>query len=242
MKKYVVTASLLAGLSMVSGAAFAQTSGSAGLNLTRVDTDFGDGDAYGVDGEVIIPAGGEWSTILEGSFTDSDDSDSVVGVQGHLINRGANSAWGGFVGVADSDGSTVFTIGGEYAQFFDTSTLAFNVNYGTDDDSNVDAYGVSGAYRIFASDNLRFDIGASLGRAESGGLDADINSIGVGAEYRFDNSPFSIGAAYSRLDGDVVEADVIGLTFRFNFGDTTLKAADRAGSTFTGLGSALQGL
>lgn len=242
MKKYVVTASLLAGLSMVSGAAFAQTSGSAGLNLTRVDTDFGDGDAYGVDGEVIIPTGGEWSTILEGSFTDSDDSDSVVGVQGHLINRGANSAWGGFVGVADSDGSTVFTIGGEYAQFFDTSTLAFNVNYGTDDDSNVDAYGVSGAYRIFASDNLRFDIGASLGRAESGGLDADINSIGVGAEYRFDNSPFSIGAAYSRLDGDVVEADVIGLTFRFNFGDTTLKAADRAGATFTGLGSALQGL
>lgn len=242
MKKYVVTASLLAGLSMVSGAAFAQTSGSAGLNLTRVDTDFGDGDAYGVDGEVIIPTGGEWATILEGSFTDSDDSDSVVGVQGHLINRGANSAWGGFVGVADSDGSTVFTIGGEYAQFFDTSTLAFNVNYGTDDDSNVDAYGVSGAYRIFASDNLRFDIGASLGRAESGGLDADINSIGVGAEYRFDNSPFSIGAAYSRLDGDVVEADVIGLTFRFNFGDTTLKAADRAGATFTGLGSALQGL
>lgn len=242
MKKYVVTASLLAGLSMVSGAAFAQTSGSAGLNLTRVDTDFGDGDAYGVDGEVIIPTGGEWSTILEGSFTDSDDSDSVVGVQGHLINRGANSAWGGFVGVADSDGSTVFTIGGEYAQFFDTSTLAFNVNYGTDDDSDVDAYGVNGAYRIFASDNLRFDIGASLGRAESGGLDADINSIGVGAEYRFDNSPFSIGAAYSRLDGDVVEADVIGLTFRFNFGDTTLKAADRAGATFTGLGSALQGL
>jgi len=242
MKKYVVTASLLAGLSMVSGAAFAQTSGSVGINATKVDTDFGDADAYGVDGEVIMPTGGGWSGIIEGAFTDSDDSDSTVAARGHLITDGQNNAWGGFVGVADSDGSTVFTIGGEYAQFFDTTTLAFNVNYATDDDSNVDAYGINGAYRIFASDNLRFDLGASLGRAEWGGLDADVNTLGVGVEYRFDNSPFSVGAAYSRLDGDIAEADVFGLSFRWNFGDTTLKAADRAGKTFTGLGSALQGL
>jgi hypothetical protein len=226
---------------MVSGAAFAQTSGSVGVNATRIDTDFGDADAYGVDGEVIFPTGGNWSAIIEGAFADSDDSDSVVSATGHLITHGQNNAWGGFLGIADSDGSTAFVVGGEYAHFFDQSTLAFNVNYGTDDDSNVDAYGINGAYRIFASDNLRFDIGASLGRAESGGLDADSNSIGVGVEYRFDNSPFSVGAAYTRVDGDIAEADVFGLSFRWNFGDTTLKAADRAGSTFTGLGSALQG-
>ena len=241
MKKYVVTASLLAGLSMISGAAFAQTSGSAGLNVTRIDTDFGDADAYGVDGEVIIPTGGEWSTILQGSFSDSDDSDSVVAGTAHLITRGQNNAWGGFVGLADSDGSTVFTIGGEYAHFFDASTLAFNVNYATDDDSNVDAYGVNGAYRIFASDNLRFDLGASSARAEAGGNDADIYTLGAGVEYRFDNSPFSIGAAYTRADGDFAEADIFGITARWNFGDETLKQADRKGSTFTGLGNALQG-
>lgn len=240
MKKYVVTAaSILAGLSMISGAASAQT-GSVGANVLRVDTDFGDADAYGVDGEVIFETGGGWSAILEGSFADSDDADSVVSAQGHLINLSGNSAWGGFVGVADSDGSTVFSVGGEYAQFFDTSTLAFNVNYGNDDDNNVDAYGVSGAYRIFAGDNLRFDIGAALGRAESGGLDADVNSIGVGVEYRFDASPFSVGAAYSRVDGDIAEANVFGLTARWNFGDESLKAADRKGKTFTGLGTALQ--
>lgn len=240
MKKYVVTAaSILAGLSMVSGAAYAQT-GSVGVNAVRVDTDFGDADAYGVDGEVIFAAGGGWSTILEGSFTDVDGGDSATAVQGHLVNLSGNSAWGGFVGVTDTDGSTVFAIGGEYAQFFDASTLAFNVNYGNDDDANVDAYGISGAYRIFGSDNLRFDIGASLGRAESGGLDADITSVGVGVEYRFDNSPFSVGAAYSRVDGDIAEANVFGLTARWNFGDQTLKAADRAGKTFTGLGTALQ--
>lgn len=239
MKKYVVTASVLAGLSMISGQALAQT-GSVGANFVKIDTDFGDADTYGVDGEVIFETGGGWSGIIEGSFVDSDDTDSAVSAQGHLINVGANSAWGGFVGVADTDGSTVFLIGGEYAHFFESSTLAFNVNYGNDNDNDVDAYGINGAYRIFASDNLRFDIGASLGRAESGGIDADINSIGVGVEYRFDNSPFSIGAAYSRVDGDIAEANVFGVTARWNFGDQTLKAADRKGKTFTGLGSALQ--
>ncbi len=241
MKKYVVTASLMAGLSMVSGAAFAQTSGSVGANFTRIDTDFGDGDAYGIDGEAIFPTGGSWSAIIEGAYDDSDDADSTLSAQGHLITNGANNAWGGFVGVSDSDSGTVYVIGGEYAQFFEASTLAFNVNYGNDDDNDVDAYGINGAYRMFASDNLRFDIGASFGRAESGGFDADINSIGAGVEYRFADSPFSIGAAYSRVDGDILEADVIGVTLRMNFGDSTLKEADRKGSTFTGLGSALQG-
>jgi len=241
VKKYVVTASLMAGLSMISGAAYAQTSGSVGVNAARADTDFGDSDAYGVDGEVFIPTGGSWSALLEGAYTDSDDADGVVSAQGHLINNGANNAWGGFVGLADGDNSTVYQIGGEYAQFFDASTLALSLNYATDDDSDVDAYGINGAYRIFASDNLRFDIGASLGRAESGGNDADVNSIGVGLEWRPDASPFSVGAAYTRLDGDVTEADVLGISLRWNFGNDTLKQADRKGATFTKLGSVLQG-
>lgn len=239
MKKHVVTASVLAGLSMISGTAFAQT-GSAGVNVLRVDTDFGDADAYGIDAEAIFETGGGWAAIVEGEFVDSDDTDSALSAEGHLINRSATNAWGGFVGVADSDDSSIFTIGAEYAQFFDSTTLAFNVNYGTDDDSDVDAYGINAAYRIFATDNLRFDIGGSLGRAEAGPFDADVSSLGVGVEYRFEGSPFSVGAAYTRVDGDLAEADVVGLTARWNFGDTTLKAADRAGKTFTGLGSALQ--
>lgn len=238
MKKYVVTASLMAGLSMVSGAAFAQT-GSVGANYTRVDTDFGDADAYGVDGEVIFSTGGTWSAIVDGSYIDSDAADGTLSATGHLITSGANNAWGGFAGVSDSDGSTVYFVGGEYAQYFNTTTLAFNVNYANDDDNDVDAWGLNAAYRIFASDNLRFDLGASFARADSGGVDGDITSFGAGLEYRFDNSPFSIGAAYSRLGGDVPDADVIGVTLRWNFGDATLKEADRKGKTFTSLGNAL---
>ena len=241
MKKHVVTASVLAGLSMISGTAFAQT-GSVGANFVKVDTDFGDGDAYGVDGEVIFDVGGGWAGMIEGAFTDSDDADSTVGAKGHMINRGATNAWGGFIGLADSDGSNPVSVGAEYAQFFDASTLALNLTYSTDDDNDVDMTAINGAYRIFAGDNLRFDIGASLGRAESGPFDSDLNALGVGVEYRFAGSPFSVGASYTRVDGDFLEADVIGVTARFNFGDATLKAADRAGKTFTGLGAALQGL
>lgn len=241
MKKYVVTASLLAGLSMVSGAAFAQTSGSVGANFTKIDTDFGDLDSYGVDGEVIIPTGGSWSTILGASFQDSDDTDSTIEGQAHFINNGANNAWGGFVGLGNSDDSTTWVIGGEYAQFFDASTLAFNVTYGNNDDADVDGYGINGAYRIFASDNLRFDIGAGFARAESNGFDADVWTVGAGVEYRFAASPFSIGAGYTRADSDIADADIFGITFRYNFGDETLKQADRKGKTFTGLGTALQG-
>lgn len=236
MKKFVVSASLLAGLSMISGAAFAQT-GSVGVSGTRVDTDFGDADAYGVDGEVIVPTGGSWSAILEAGYTDPEDGDGTVHARGHLINLSSTNAWGGYVALADGDGSTVYGLGGEYAQFFDASTLAVNLNYATDDDSNVDLFSVGGAYRIFASDNLRFDITALLGRADSSGGDADLSGIGAAVEWRLDQSPFSVGASYLRVDGDIAEADVLGVTFRWNFGDETLKEADRKGKTFVNAGN-----
>ncbi len=234
MKKHVVTVSVLAGLSMISGQAFAQT-GSAGANFNKVDTDFGDGDAYGVDGEVLFGADSGWGGMVEATFSDSDDTDSTLGAKGHLINRGSNNAWGGFVGLATTDGDSAYVVGAEYAQFFNSTTLVFNGTYATDDGGDVDTLGVNAAYRIFASDNLRFDLIAGLARAEVAGFDADGNQLGVGVEYRFDYSPISVGAAYSRLDGDGAEADVFGVTLRWNFGDTTLKAADRKGKTFRGL-------
>ena len=67
MKNIAVTATVLAGLSMVSGAAFAQT-GSFGVNYARADSDFGDADSYGIDGEAIFDTGAPWAVIVEGDF------------------------------------------------------------------------------------------------------------------------------------------------------------------------------
>lgn len=223
---------------MVSGTAIAQT-GSFGANYVRVEADTSEADAYGIDGEVIFDTGAPWAVIVEGDFTETDDTNGVGALEGHVINRGANSAWGVFVGAADTEGSTILSTGFEYAQFFEASTLAFNLNFASDNDVDVEAYGANGAYRIFSSDNLRFDVAAGIGTVDALGGESDFYSLGAGFEYRFDGTPYSVGAGYTRVDGDGDAADIFGVTLRWNFGDTTLKAADRAGKTFTGLGSAL---
>lgn len=244
MKKYVVTASLLAGLSMLSGVAYAQ-SGHVGLNYSRADIGGADADGYGVDGAVTIQTGGAWNVLLDGSFSDSNDTDvQTLAGTAHLVYRGMNSSWGGYVGLVDVDDTNGYVVGGEYAQHFSNSTLALGLGYGSIDDVDVDLYGLNGEYRIFANDNLRFDLGAGLARAEAGGADADVLNFGAGVEYRFANSPFSLGASYTYVDVDDfgIDGNVIGVTARWNFGDSSLKERDRSGNTFGplgGFGSAL---
>jgi len=242
MKKYVVTATLMAGLSMISGAAFAQTSGTVGVNYARADAGGGDADSYGVSGGVSIPVGGSLAILLDGSYQTNDDADvDVLTGTAHLIKRDAGSAWGGYVGLANIDAGAggnadAWGLGGEYAKFFDASTLALSLGYATDDDNNVDVYGVTGEYRIFASDNLRFDLGAGWANVDDGISDGDGTQIGAGVEYRFGGSPISIGANVAHVDTDGGDADVIGATLRFDFGNGSLKARDRTGNTFGALG------
>ena len=63
------------------------------------------------------------AVIVTRDFTEAYDTDGVGALEGHLINRGANSSWGIFVGAADTDGSTVLWTGFEYAQYFGSSIL-----------------------------------------------------------------------------------------------------------------------
>lgn len=244
MKKYVVTASLLAGLSMVSGAAFAQVSGTVGVNYTRADTDFGDSDSYGVNGGITIPTGGSLAVLLDGSWQTNDDADvDVLTGTAHLISRNSDHAFGGFLGLGNIDAggpdADLWGGGGEYAKFFTNSTLVGTVSYATVDDVDVDMWGVSGQYRIFSSDNLRFDLGAGWANIDGGGGgDADGVQVGAGVEYRFANSPFSVGGniGYVDVDGGG-DATVIGITGRFDFGNDSLKSRDRTGNTFGGINS-----
>jgi len=243
MRKYVVTASLLAGLSMVSGAAFAQSSGTVGLNYARADAGAGDTDSWGVNGGVTIPTSGSLAVLLDGSWSTNDDADvDVMTGTAHLISRNSDHAWGGFIGLASIDAGTggdadAWGAGGEFAKFFNASTLALSAGYATDDDNNVDVWGVTGEYRIFASDNLRFDIGAGWANVDTGIGDGDGTQIGAGVEYRFASSPISLGANVSHIDSDGGgDADVIGATLRFDFGNDSLKARDRTGNTFGSFG------
>src|SRR5262249_20008534 len=104
MKKYLASASLIAGLSMLSAPAFAQTTGNVGVNYTRADFGSGDTDAYGVSGQASIPMSGNLAVLVDGAYTHNDDADvDTVLADAHLISRDASMAWGGFVGIANID-------------------------------------------------------------------------------------------------------------------------------------------
>jgi hypothetical protein len=244
VKKYVVTASLLVGLSMISGAASAQVVGTVGANYSRADTDAGDSDSYGVNGGITIPTGGSLAVLLDGSWQTNDDADvDVVSGSAHLISRNSDHAFGGFLGLANVDAGAggdadAWGGGGEYAKFFTNSTLVGTVSYATADDTDLDLWGVSGEYRIFSNDNLRFDLGAGWATIDAGGGgDADAIQVGAGVEYRFAGSPFSIGGNLGYIDTDGGgDATVIGVTGRFDFGNESLKSRDRTGNTFGSFG------
>lgn len=248
MKKYVVTvASVVAGLSMITGTAQAQT-GTVGVNYTKVDSDLGDTDAYGINGGFAFEAGNGLAVLVDGSFSTNNDTDvELVTGTAHLITRDADSAWGGFVGLANIDVGIgdvdAYTAGGEYARFFDTSTFAAQLAYLSIDDTDIDIWGLSGEYRIFSDDNLRFDVGAGWAQIDTPFGDSDGFQVGVGVEHRFAGSPISIGGNVSYLDSDGSDATVFGATLRFDFGNESLKGRDRKGNTFGsfgGLGAFLQ--
>lgn len=240
MKKYVVTASVLAGLSMVSGTAFAQV-GTVGAGVTHVDTDGGDADSMGINGGVAIPTGGNLTVLLDGAYTTNDDADvDLLTGTAHLIARDANGAWGGFAGLGNIDGGGtdvgLWTVGGEYAAFYDASTFVATIAYANADDVDVNILGVSGEYRMFLNDDLRVDVGGGYANIDGGGTDADAFHVGAGVEYRFTGTPFAIGANASYIDTDGGDATVIGATLRFDFGNGSLKSRDRTGNTFGSFG------
>ncbi len=237
MKKVAVLASVAAGLGLLSAPAFAQT-GHAGVNYASIEG--GDAETYGIDGSVAFGAGAGLTVVLDGYVTDSDDLNSTFGATAHLMSLNDSRAIGGYVGYADLDADTGISVGGEYAKFFAGSTLAVNLGYATFDDSDLDVWNLGAEYRIFATDNLRFDLGAGFSNYDAGFLDEDAVSVSAGVEYRFGGSPISLGANYTYIDADDLFGqgiDILAATLRFDFGNGSLKARDRSGSgTFGGAG------
>ncbi|MEP7209526.1 MAG: hypothetical protein ABI740_01705 [Alphaproteobacteria bacterium] len=242
MNKYVLAATLTAGLAVVGAPSFAQVSGTVGANYSRTDTSGPDTDTYGVNGGVTIPTSGNLAVLVDGSYAHNDDADiDAFNGTAHLITRNESNAFGGYVGFAHADvggggDADAWSAGGEYAKFFKSSTLALTLGYAKQEHGGTDASALIGEYRIFASDNLRFDINA--GYAHFGDFDThdDGTEIGAGVEYRFGAAPISLGAAYTHYDSDFGNANVLGVSLRYDFGNGSLKARDRTGNTFGALG------
>ena len=61
-----------------------------------------------------------------------------------------------------------------------SSILAFNLNFASDNDVDVEGYGANGTYSNFTSDNLRFDVAAGVGRVDALGKEGHFVAIGAG--------------------------------------------------------------
>lgn len=225
MKAKLFASAALA-LSVLAAPAFAE-GGYIGANWSNIDVDgAGSADGWGLEGAF---AGS--NVQFDADYANVDDSDAY-GATIHLFKRDETHAFGGFLGLTDSDASdSTVSVGVEGHKYMDAVTLVGGLGYVSGDDD--DAWGASVGARMFATDNFRFDLGVGY----LSGDDDDGWNFGVGAEARLGSSPVSLTARYDRTDFGAVEADTIMLGVRFNFGDESLKGRDRNGASFTGLGN-----
>lgn len=240
MRSLIFGAAALLAVAM-PGMAAAQ-SGYAGVTWANVDADGADStDAYGVEGAVAFQGSSSISFEVDAAWVDSDDTDSVASIAGHVFTRNDQYLFGGFVGVTDNDDAgTTWTAGLEANKYFQNWTLAGAVAYASNDDNDVDAWGVNVQGRYFVNDNLRLQANAGWASVDAGAGDDDGTLLGVGAEYQFNAVPISIAAGYNHLDTDAGDANAWTLAVRYNFGGGTLRDRDRSGASqadIVGLGA-----
>lgn len=241
MKQWIIGAAALLAV-VAPGVAAAQT-GYVGAVYSDTDVDgAGDSDAYGVQGAVFFNATDTVGVEVDAAVLDSDDTDATGSLAVHAFKRNDRYLFGGFAAVANNDDDTAWQVGLESAHYIDRATVGVAVAYG-ESDNDVDAFGVTVTGDYFPMDNLR--VGANVGWAKVNTSfgDGDGWAYGVSGEYQIDAMPISFGLAYTRIDSDDagLEADVVGVTVRYNWGGS-LFDRDRSGASQAdriGLGSFL---
>jgi len=221
-------------------AANAQTVGHVGANYARTDLDTPLGDAdvdsWQVEGAVRFDLG-SLGAQLDGAVTDPEGGDAAFGATAHLNTRMGEGLIGGFVGVEDSDGLTVWGAGVEgQANLSPATSLYGQAGYGNADDLDADIWAVRGEVRHFITDNLRLT--GSLGYAAvDAGSTVDTWNAGVEAEYQFAATPFSVVVGWDHFDSDDLNSngDTLRVGFRYTFGGT-LKDRDRSGASLGSMG------
>lgn len=242
--KLFASAAILA--SLLAAPAFAQATGFIGANWTNTKleasaagvTEDVDGDGVGLEASLAFGAEEGWGTQFDVNWADADDSDAFGG-KAHLLNRSGALAYGAFLGFSNVADSRSWTAGVEAQTFMDAFTIGGALAYNNFEDE-AKGLGASGEVRFYPSDDLRLSAGVSYDALDFDDEDADLVSLGVGAEFRLPGSPFSIYGTYSRSETDLemlgvdvdVKADVFMVGARFNFGSGTLKARDRSGPAF----------
>lgn len=243
MQTLFLATAALAGLLAAPALAQSGPVGSVGVTHSNSEIDFAgleaDTDSYAVDGVVAVDAFKGWTATFSGTVVHNDDvNETGVAGAAHLTRMaGSDVRFGGFVGAAHVADETAWMVGGEVQKYLAKATLTGSVSYTTINDVDVDALTVGGDVAIYATGNLRLNAGVSYSNLDAGGVDADLWTYGVGAEYEIANTPFSVAAGFNRGDVEDVTIDTFTIGLRYSFGGR-LQARDRAGATLSATGVA----
>lgn len=230
MRNWIIGAAAFLAVA-VPGVAAAQ-SGYVGAVYGNADNGFVDEDFYGAEGAVAFAGSGSIVFELDAAVVDSDESDTGYALLGHVYSRNDSHLFGGFLGVSGSDDNEAYTAGLEAAKYFDNWTLAGAVAYTTNDDADVDTYGLNVEARAFINDNFRLNANVGWATADGGaGDDDDAVGFGVGGEYQLATVPVSFTAGYNTVDFDAGDVDTWTIGVRYNFGGQTLRDRDRNGAS-----------
>lgn len=238
--KTVFLASVAAATLMAAPALAQEVVGSAGISYGYADVEGTDVDAARLDGVAAFEVAPKWTVTVAGNVThtDTDFGDDTMGAAAaHLTREFANDIRAGaFVGITDIGGEDFVTAGAEVQKYYASTTLTGVAAYTDMDGADLWTYGADAAY--YVNPSLRLNAGAVYGNVDTAFGDADAWAYGAGAEYQFANSPFSVYGNYQHVDVEGVDADVVMIGARYNFGGT-LQSLDRAGAN---LGRTLAGL
>lgn len=248
LKKVLVGAAAAAAL-MTPAVALADTSGHVGFSYSSLDDD-DDGDkeaAMGLDGSLVTGIGGSWNMQFDGAqrlFEHGDHDHGYGQATAHVFHRDGSWAFGGFAGLNDNDGDTMYHVGAE-GQFY-LSNWTFSGAYTFADMRNdgsgpeeIDAIDLGADF--FLTPNTSF--GADFTWLDDGNEEEDGTVYAVNVEHQFAGSPFSLGAHYTLGEFDYAggggghDTTAIGVFARYNFGTADLRERSQQGASMTGAGT-----
>mgnify|MGYP000864623661 FL=1 len=255
MRLLKTIAAAVAVMAIAAGPAIAETvtSGHIDASYGNVNTDGPDVDIWGVGGKIAAPVGDTLGVQVDAAWYNADDDYSDTNVLTgtvHLFDRNENRLLGGAVGVirSDDDFDDTTTWGAALESDFyigDNTTLGARAEWLTNDDANIDFWGVDAHARYFVTDNFRVEGNVGWGTIDdNGGDNVDVWGVGGEAEYRLDSVPLSVfgGVSWINVDdnfGDSSDVTVAQIGVRWAFGEDSLKARDRTGASLKPLDNLL---
>lgn len=222
MKKTLLGA--VAALALVAPGVASAQSGHVGVSYaTNDDADF---ETTAVSGSF-----GGANFQLDGRYGSAEGDVDVWEIGGHLFQRSDTMLWGGYAGYSTWDSGVAgldideWTIAGEMQFYVDRTTFTGALSYTDATLIGVDAeqWGLEGEVRHFVTDNFSFQGNVGFANAEAGGIDTDITSYGVGAEWQLSTMPISFVGGWQGSDSDLAEPSVLSFGVRYNWGGTLLE-------------------